>query len=501
MKNKLFKEFKEKLLELWHINSALAVLSWDQEVYMPEKGADLRAKTIANLSGFLHEKFVSDDFAKLLKKIKKFYDSGELNEKESAIFREVWNDFSRESKLPVDFIKEKAEICSKAQSVWAEARKKSEFKLFQPYLEKIVTLKRKEANYVGFKNSPYDALVNSFEPGMTSEELSIIFYELKEFLVDILKKIKKSKVKIKKDILIGNFPIEKQKKFNRYVAEKMGFNFEAGRMDISTHPFSINFNSNDVRITTRYDEKKLFYSVGSTIHEVGHALYEQGIELKNFGTPLGESVSLGIHESQSRIWEKNIGQSMEFWRYFYPKIKEEFTGSFDDCELEDFYKAINLVEPSFIRTEADEITYNLHIILRFEIEKELIEGSIEVKDLPKIWNDKFKEYFGIDVPNDAMGVLQDVHWSFGAIGYFPTYSLGNLYAAQLFYKMNKDIPDLKNEIILGNFENILAWLRKNIHIHGKLYSAKELIEKVTGESLSSKYFTDYITDKYKDIYN
>ncbi|MCK9379315.1 MAG: carboxypeptidase M32 [Candidatus Moranbacteria bacterium] len=500
MKNKVFKEFREKLLELWHLNSALAVLSWDQEVNMPENGADLRAKTIASLAGLLHGKFVSKEFSTVINKVKKFSDNGELNKKETAIFREVWREFSREEKLSSEFVEELAELCSKSQSVWSEARKKSNFKIFQPYLEKIVELKRKEAKFVGYEKSPYDALIDTYEPGMTSEELSVIFYELKIFLVDILQKIKKSKKKIDARKLKGNFPIEKQEKLNKFIAEKMGFNFESGRMDISTHPFTTNFHPDDVRITTRYDEKNLFYSVLSTIHETGHALYEQGIEMKNFGTPLGESISLGIHESQSRIWEKNIGQSQEFWKCFYPDLKKNFPDVFRKLKLVELYEVINEVKPSSIRTEADELTYNLHIILRFEIEKELIEGSIEVADLPKIWNSKMKEYLGIKILKDSQGILQDVHWSGGSIGYFPTYTLGNLYAAQLYAKIKKDIPDLKKEIENGNFENILAWLRKNIHTHGKLYTADELIRKITGETLSSKYFMDYINNKYGKIY-
>lgn len=500
MKNKVFKEFREKLLELWHINSALAVLSWDQEVNMPTKGADLRAKTIASLAGLLHQKFVSKDFAKIIKEVKKFYDRSELNRKEAAIFREVWREYSREVKLPSEFVEELAEVCSRSQSVWAKARKESNFEIFQSYLEKIVEMKRREAKLVGYKNSPYDALIDTYEPGMTSEELSVVFYELKIFLVDILKKIKKSKKKIDAKKLKGNFPLDKQEQFNKYVAEKMGFDFEAGRMDISTHPFTTNFHPDDVRITTRYDRSNLLYSVLSTIHETGHALYEQGIKVENFGTPLGESISLGIHESQSRIWEKNIGQSKEFWKYFYPELKKIFPDIFRKIKIDEFYEAINEVKASPIRTEADELTYNLHIILRFEIEKELIEGSIEVKDLPKIWNAKMKEYLGLKISKDSQGVLQDVHWSGGSIGYFPTYTLGNLYAAQLHAKIKKDIPGLEKEIEKGNFENLLAWLRKNIHNHGKLYTADELIRKITGETLSSKYFMDYINSKYGKIY-
>jgi len=271
-------------------------------------------------------------------------------------------------------------------------------------------------------------------------------------------------------------------------------------MDISTHPFETSFNPEDVRITTRYRKEDLFYSLSSVIHETGHALYEQGLLSENFGSPLGEAISHGIHESQSRIWEKIVGQNLNFWKYFYPKLKKEFPKPFSDINLEEFYKNINYVKPTLIRTESDEVTYNLHIILRFEIEKDLIEGTIEVEDLPKIWNSKMKEYLGVTVPNDANGVLQDVHWSGGSFGYFPTYTLGNLYSAQIFDAAKKSILNLEKEFAAGKFEHFRQWLRNNIHIHGKTYSANGLIMEITGEELSSKYFVNYIANKYKQIY-
>jgi len=298
----------------------------------------------------------------------------------------------------------------------------------------------------------------------------------------------------------GKFPTGKQFDFNRLVAEKMGFDFEAGRLDVSTHPFTTSFNSHDVRITTRFQEDDVVYSLMSTIHESGHAIYDQNIPIENFGNPLGESVSLGIHESQSRMWENIVGRSRYFWEYFYPVLSKKFPTPFSKVSLNNFYKIVNDVKPSLIRTEADEVTYNLHIIMRFEIEKELLDGSIEVEDLPKIWNSKVKEYFGIDVPSDALGVLQDVHWSGGMIGYFPTYTLGNLYAAQFYQAAKKDIANLEEKFSKGEFSQFKQWLNQNIHIHGKLYSADELIKKVTGEKLTSKYFTDYIKDKYSRIY-
>lgn len=494
-------ELREKLQEIYHLGSALQVLHWDMEVFMPPKGAQSRAKTIANLSGILHEKFTSKEFAALLKKAKLQLDAGKLDDEESAIVRELWREYERQKKMPVAFVKEMSQICSEGHNVWIKAREKSDFGMFLPVLKKIVALKRKEAHLVGFKKSPYDALLDTYEPGATSEDISIIFEELKKFLVPFLKKIANVKGKINPDILKGNFPIDQQKKFDEEVAKKIGFDFEAGRLDTSVHPFSTGFHPNDVRITTRFREHDLFDSFYGVIHEAGHGLYEQGLDPKHFGTPLGESISHGIHESQSRMWENTVARSRNFWKYFYPKLQKQFPSPFAEVQFEDFYRAINFVESSLIRVEADEVTYSLHIILRFEIEKELIEGSTEVEDLPKIWNAKMKEYFGIKVPNDSVGVLQDTHWSGGGIGYFPSYTLGNLYAAQFYQTAKKDILNLEKEIAAGEFKHLREWLREKIHIHGKMFSADQLVREVTGEPLTSQYFIDYLKEKYGEIYN
>ncbi|HLM84441.1 MAG TPA: carboxypeptidase M32 [Candidatus Bathyarchaeia archaeon] len=500
-KEKKISELRGKLQELYHIGSALAVLNWDMEVFMPPKGAALRAGTISNLSGILHEKFISKEFSDILKKAKVQLDAGKLDEEDSAIVRELWREYERQKKLPVDFVREMAQICSEGHNIWADARKKSDFNIFLPHLKKIVALKRREAELVGWKKSPYDALLESYEPFATSEEMSMIFEDLKKFLVPYLKKISDSSIKISRDILKGNFPIEKQKQFNEEVAKKIGFDFEAGRLDTSVHPFSTGFHPNDVRMTTRFEKDNLLDSFYSVIHETGHALYEQGLSKKNFGTPLGEAISLGIHESQSRMWENTVARGKNFWEYFFPKMQKEFPQPFAKIKFDDFFRAINFVRPSLIRVESDEVTYNLHIILRFEIEKELIEGSIEVEDLPKIWNAKMEEYLGVAVPNDKEGVLQDVHWSGGAIGYFPSYTLGNLYAAQFFAAAKKDMPNLEKEIAAGEFSPLLEWLREKIHMHGKFFSAGDLVREVTGESLTSQYFIDYLKEKFGEIYN
>lgn len=498
MNNKdLFISFKNKLMEIHRLQSAVGLLHWDMQTYMPPAGARERSDTIATLAALIHDKFTSVKFEKELKTLRQKQD---LNAREKSIINEVWRDFSRQKKLPRDFVKELARASSEGHAIWVEARKKSNFKLFQPQLEKLIQLKRKEAQLVGFKESPYDALIDVFEPRMTAAELSPIFYELREFLVPLVKKIRSSKVKPKKSLIRGDFPIAEQKKFSEKVIAKIGFNLERGRLDTAVHPFCIQFHPHDVRITTRYNTEDLLYCLTSVIHEAGHALYEQGILPENFGTPLGESISLGVHESQSRLWENIVGRSIPFWQFFYPLLQKTFPTPFSKVSLRYFYQVVNSVKSSFIRTEADEVTYNLHIILRFEIEKELIEGSIEVKDLPKIWNAKVKELLGLNVPNDAKGVLQDVHWSEGLFGYFPTYTLGNLYAAQFYEAAKRDIPKLEERISRGHFQPLLKWLRENIHIHGKFYSADELVRKVTGKPLTAEPFIKYIKSKYSKIY-
>lgn len=498
--NKKVEKLKERIEEISHLVSISSLLSWDQEVMMPRKAIDLRAKSSAYLAGIIHKKFIDINYDGLLTDLKMRLDKGKFDSKESAIVLETWKEFERENKLTESFVKELAETASKAQSVWAKAREDNNFLLFLPYLSQIVKLKRKEAKLVGYKNHPYDALLDAYEPGVTTEEVSKILNDLKIFLIPFIKKINLSKQKINSKILNGNFPTEKQIKFNKFIAEKIGFDFEMGRFDESVHPFTAEIHPYDVRITTRYKKNDVFHSIGSTIHEAGHGLYEQGLPIEYFGTPLAKSISLGVHESQSRLWENNIGKSKEFWKYFYLKLKKEFPDPFNKISLDDLYKLVNRVSPSLIRTEADEATYNLHIILRFEIEKEMIEGSIDLKNLPEIWNFKVKEYFGIKVQSDSLGVLQDVHWSCGLIGYFPTYAIGNLYAAQFYFAMNNQISDLKNKISKGDFTEIKSWLNKNIHTHGKLYSAQDLVKKVTGEPLNSDYFNKYIEEKYKGIY-
>lgn len=495
-----YHELRSKLEELACLNSALAILSWDQEVHMPQKGGSARAKVISHLSVLAHEKIIALDTKKRLTQLLRSTNQ-RPETPESTIIRETWRAYTRERTLPNVFVQELAELTSRAQTIWAEARTKSNVAHFLPSLKRIVELKRKEAEYVGYADSPYDALLDAYEPGLTSAQVSAVFNELRDFLKPFIRTLQRSShTAPNPTITHGNFPINEQEAFNRWVAEKMGFDFEAGRLDTSTHPFTSGFHPTDVRLTTRYHEHDLLYALGSTIHEAGHGLYEQGLPIEHHGTPLAESVSYGIHESQSRIWENNIGKSRAFWSAIYPKLQRQFPKPFAKIPLETVYRLINEVKPSLIRTESDEVTYNLHIILRYEIERELIEGTLNVKDVPELWNAKMKEYLGVKVPNDREGVLQDVHWSGGAFGYFPTYALGNLYAAQFYHALQKQVPNAERDMKKGNFLPVRNWLRKKIHVHGKTFSSEALVKEVTGEGLNANYFISYLKEKYSALY-
>jgi len=495
-----FDTLKARLSELAHFSSVIALLDWDKQVYMPKHGAELRAATFSYLAGLLHQRFVELDADGLLERLRHELNQNKLDADQTVVVREVVRTFDREKKLPQKFVQEMAETVARAHGFWEEAKKSGKFQIFAPHLEKIIALKKEEARLVGYKDSPYDALLDPYEPGMTAAQLEPLFADLREFLVELLKKIKKSKVRQNPKMFFGNFPLDRQRKLNELVAAKIGFNFSAGRLDESTHPFTITINPGDVRVTSRFNPRDVLYSISPTLHEAGHALYEQGLPSEHFGTPLADPVSLGIHESQSRLWENLVGLSLPFWKYFYPKLRKEFPKPFGKISLADFYQNINVVKPSLIRIEADEVTYNLHIIIRFEIEKGLIEGVINPADLPKIWNQKYKEYLGVTVPNNGVGVLQDVHWSSGLFGYFPTYTLGNLYSAQFYAAAKHVTPNLEKAMEKGDFSKLLNWLRRNIHVHGRRFSAADLVREATGEKLKPEYYKKYLAEKYSKIY-
>lgn len=483
---------KSQLKIMARYGAALGLLGWDEEVNMPPKAQAYRGEVNAQLATDLHKKFTSKEFVRLVKELHEPSNYEKLSEDDKINVRETWRDLEKATKVPSEFVEEMAKLTSQAFSVWVEARKQSDFKLYQPVLEKIVGMKKKEVELVGYKDSPYDALLDDYEPGLTAKKVEELFTPLSKSLAALIGQIKGRPMPRLPE---GNYPIPIQKQLNEEIARMLGYDLAAGRLDESAHPFTTGFGPRDVRITTRYDEKDFWGGIGSTIHETGHALYEQGLPEEHFGTPVGETVSLGIHESQSRLWENLVGRSREFSTTLNTLLVKYFGESAIKFSPEELYLWLNRIQPGFIRVEADEVTYNLHIVLRFEIEKALMEGEIKVADLPAIWNEKMKKYLGVDVPDDAQGVLQDVHWSHGLIGYFPTYCLGNIYAAQLFNKAEADIPDLKKKFEKGEFDDLLKWLRKNIHQAGGHYHAQELIKKVTGEGLNSAHLIKHLEDR------
>ena len=498
---------KKTLGQIHHLRDAAAVLSWDQETYMPPGGGAIRAEQLATLQTLAHDQFVSTETESLLAF---FLDvttgtlhpdhTSTLDESSQALLRETWRDFSHAKKLPSAFVNQLERECSLAQQVWAEARKTNDFQLFLPNLQRLVKLKRQEAEYLGYKDSPYNALLDTYEPGSTVAQLRPLFATLRTALIRLLDCIRESPVQPKAHLLTQSYDKTQQVDFGRLVLKHMGYDFQRGRLDLSAHPFTTSFHPTDVRVTSRVFETDLPSCLFSCIHEGGHGLYEQGLPAKNYGTPLGEALSLGIHESQSRLWENCVGRSRAFWGYFYPKLQEVFPAQLGEVPAEEFYLAINRVTPSLIRVEADELTYNLHIMVRFEIELDLIEGRLEVEDLPEVWNAKVQEYLGIVPPSDAEGVLQDVHWSFGAFGYFPTYTLGNLYAAMLFRQAQKDLPGLDQSISQGDLIPLKGWLNDRVHRWGRQYTSAELLQRVTGKSLTPEPFIQDLEQKFGALY-
>ncbi len=474
---------------------------------MPAGGGEARAEQIAVLQGIAHQKLVSPDVQALLSQ---YVDpaTGQAaeqpdeswDEPSRSLLREVWRDFSRAKKLPSDFVVKLSRECSLAQQVWVEAKEQNAFTMFLPNLRTVLQLKREEAQYLGYQDSPYNALLDVYEPGATIATLQPVFAELKARLVPLLKKITNSTVQIDDSVLHHSYDHTRQLEFGRLVLTAMGYDFTRGRLDLSAHPFTTSFHPTDVRVTTRVHEHELQSCLFSCIHEGGHGLYDQGLDQRYFGTPLGDSVSLGIHESQSRLWENCIGRSRPFWRFFYPVLQQTFHQQLHDVTIDQFYAAINRVTPSLIRVEADELTYNLHIMLRFEIEQALVEGKTQPEDLPAIWSQKMKEYLGIVPPSDTEGVLQDVHWSFGAFGYFPTYTLGNLYSVQFFEQAKQEMPHLEDEIAAGQLLSVRRWLEQKIHRWGRMFTPAHLAERVTGSTLRPEPFLRYVEEKYRELY-
>jgi carboxypeptidase Taq len=498
------KKAYEKLLslvkEVYLLNSCMSLLDWDEKTYIPKGGVEHRGNQLAFLAGTRHEKFTSPEIGDLLKQLEESPLFGEPDSFEVANIREIKHAYDKLVKVPKALVEELTRVTTIAHGVWAEARQKSDFSLFLPYLEKIIKLKREEAEAVGYEKDPYDALLDDFEPGATIEKVAKVFADFRQELVDLVKNIADSGTRPDTSILKRDFPVDRQERFGKEVAGAIGYDFEKGRLDVTVHPFCTSIGPGDVRITTRYNPKHFGQAFFGILHEAGHGIYEQGLDPERYGTPGGDSVSLGIHESQSRMWENLVGRSRSFWKYFFPKAQRIYPEALGDVKFEDFYFAINEVVPSFIRVEADEVTYNLHILVRFEIEQAFFSGDLLPKDVPSAWDEKFKSYFGLLPPDDAQGCLQDVHWSMGYIGYFPTYTLGNLYSAQFCNQVKKELGDLEEQFARGEFTNLREWLKEKIHCQGQRYRAEKLVEKVTGKPLSHRHLMDYLKTKYGQLY-
>lgn len=498
MSEKLSK-LKELLGEVSDINRATAVLSWDQQVNMPPGGAEGRGQQLATLGKIAQEKFTSDEIGTLLDDLKQEFAGAEADSDDAAMIRVAARNYDKAKRVPAEFVAEQAIVSTKAFEAWVDARRKSDFSIFLPHLEKNVELVKKYVSFFPPADHPYDTLLDDYEPGMKTAEVKAIFDGLRPKQVKLIKAIAATK-QVKDDFLHNKYNEKKLWDFGVDVITQYGYDWSRGRQDKAPHPFETTFNVNDVRITTRFEAENPMATLFSTFHESGHAMYEQGVNPAYERTSLASGTSLAIHESQSRMWENLVGRSLPFWEHFYPKLKKTFPSQLDGVSLKSFYKAINKVEPSFIRVNADEATYNLHIMLRLELEIGMVEGSIAIKELPEIWNAKMQEYFGITPPNDAKGVLQDVHWSYGSIGYFSTYALGNLVSAQLWEKVNKDIRNLDDQIRQGNFGELLGWLREKVHVHGHKYDPQDLVQKITGSKITPEPYVRYLTTKYSEIY-
>jgi carboxypeptidase Taq len=494
----------DRLLSLYRegtlLGSTAEILSWDQETMMPSGGVEYRSRQMAQLARLSHEQITDPRLGDALSEAEA--EGHPEDSAEHAQIREIRRDHEKATKLPAELVEAFAKLSSVSQHVWAEARQKSDFAAFKPHLEQLVKLSRDKADCLGIPEGGerWDALADTYEPGMRASEVAAVFEPLRDRLSDLIKELTASSTKPSNAFNEATIDIDAQASFVKEIANAVGFDFDRGRLDRSVHPFCGGSHCNDVRLTTRFQPTEFNDALGSTMHEAGHGLYEQGLPFSMVGLPLGDAVSLGIHESQSRMWENQVGRSEAFWKWCTPLAQQAIGTPLAHLDFEDFYGGANIVRPGFIRVEADEATYNLHIMIRFQLERAIIGGDLAVADIPGEWNRHYKEYLGLDVPEDRVGCLQDVHWSMGAMGYFPTYTLGNLYCAQFFDTAREQIPGLEDGFSRGEFAPLLGWLRENIHQHGRRYSASELCERVTGKPLSAEPLLNYLEAKLRPLY-
>jgi carboxypeptidase Taq len=495
----MLKKLKEQWAKISRLEQTIAVLSWDMETYMPEQGVKPRSEQLALLSELAHQWLTSDETARCIENAEREVKGGDYFSDDVSMVRVARRTYDQKAKIPRDLVARMARTTTNANSIWMKARLNSDFPMFEPVLAEIIDLNREQAECLGYRQHRYDALLDLFEPDLTTAQVETLFSELKTYLVPLVGEITGREADPGPGFPKLKFDVAKQEAFGMVVLKDMHYDFTRGRQDRSAHPFTTSFTPYDVRITTRFSENDLLSALFSTIHEGGHALYDQGLPVDLVDTPLCQPISLGVHESQSRLWENIVGRSRGFWKHYLPVLKTYFPGQLDSMDTEQFYRAVNSVKPGPIRVESDELTYNLHIFIRFEIEKEMIAGSIQARQIPELWNAKYREYLGITPENDAQGCLQDIHWAHGAMGYFPTYTLGNLLSSQLYSKSVKDCPAIPAEIEEGNFLTLLAWLRTNVHNHGARYTFAELVRAITGGDVLVRPFISYLAGKFRDI--
>jgi carboxypeptidase Taq len=502
-KTSSYDELMSMVREAGLLGSTGALVGWDQETMMPAKAVEFRSRQLAQLARLHHQVLTDPRVGDLLDTCE---GDARLTKDPTSVsavnIREVRRRFDRMTRLPASLVEEEAKISSIARHEWAEARQACDFKRFRPWLEKVVDLLRRKAECYGWAEGgePWDALAEDYEPGCTAKDVRTVFTPLRARLQKLLNDLMGSSRQPSNAFNEARLPIEAQEKFVRFIAGAIGFDFDRGRLDRSTHPFCSGTHCNDVRLTTRFHEDNVNDALGSTMHECGHGIYEQGLPEEHVGTPMGESVSLGIHESQSRMWENQVGRSSAFWQWCHPKLREFFGDAVGHLSPDAVYEGANIVKPDFIRTEADEATYNMHIMIRFELECALLNGDLNVSDVPAAWNRKYKEYLGLDVPDDRRGCLQDIHWSMASMGYFPTYTLGNLYAAQFFEQALRDLPDMNARFRAGEFAPLRKWLNEKIHQHGMRHRAADLCKVVTGKPLSADPLMRHLEGKLRPIY-
>ncbi len=493
-----YSDYQNILQQIGDLEAIQALMGWDKEVYMPPAGNATRSRQLALLAGISHEKATSAHLGELLEELHQNKEQLTASEARNVFLSR--KEYLKQAKFTKAFVERRSLCTSKCYDAWVKGRAANDATDYLVVLQEMIDLKKEEAEIYGYQDHPYNALLDLYEPEMTVAQLDPLFSEVKEKLVAFVGQLRQKQAP-DNSFLQQFYPKDAQWQFGLAILKGIGYDFNAGRQDISPHPFTTTFGPGDVRVTTRIDEENFDNMCWSCIHEGGHALYEQGLPSESFGLPLGKYCSLGIHESQSRLWENNVGRALPFWKYWYPKLQESFPKQLNDTTLQGFYKGINQVKPDFVRTESDELHYHFHILIRYEIEKELIGGSVKTMDLKALWAQKYEEYLGLKVPNDNLGILQDIHWAYGSFGYFPTYSLGSMYAAQFYHQAEKEIDQLEEQLKNGNTDQLLQWLREKVHIHGQNYTAGDLCKKVTGEKLNFSYFMDYVEKKYKEIYS